>query len=145
MAVKLRLRREGTKKRPHYRVVAADSRSPRDGRFIEILGSYHPLEEPSRIEINNERAVHWLSVGAKPTEQVQKLLRISGAWEEFKPGDKPVRERTEEVKPKLSKKAKAKIEEEREAAEEAAAEAKAAAAEAKAAAEAPAADEAGDE
>ncbi len=138
MAVKLRLRREGTTKRPHYRVVAADSRSPRDGRFIEILGSYHPMEEPSKIEINNERAVHWLKVGAQPTEQVEVLLRISGAWEEFKPGDKPARDRTGgEAKPKLSKKAKAKAEEAREAAEEAAAEAAAAK-------DAPA-DEAGDE
>ncbi len=93
MAVRLRLRREGTHKRPHYRVVAADSRSPRNGRFIEIIGQYHPLENPSRIEIDNERAVHWLRHGALPTEAVQKILRISGAWEEFKPGDKPARER----------------------------------------------------
>ena len=108
MAVKLRLRREGTVKRPHYRIVAADARSPRDGRFIEVLGQYHPLEEPSRIEVDNERALHWLRHGAQPTEPVEKLLRIAGVWEEFKPGDKPKRDRTGEDKQRLSKKAKAK-------------------------------------
>jgi small subunit ribosomal protein S16 len=108
MAVKLRLRREGTTKRPFYRVVAADSRSPRDGRFIEILGQYHPLQNPSKIEIDNERAIHWLRNGAQPTEAVEKLLRISGAWEEFKPGDKPKRDRSGEDKQRLSKKARAK-------------------------------------
>ncbi len=108
MAVKLRLRREGTVKRPHYRIVAADSRSPRDGRFIEVLGQYHPLEQPSRIELDNERALHWLRHGAQPTEPVEKLLRITGVWEEFKPGDAPKRDRTGEDKQRLSKKAKAK-------------------------------------
>jgi small subunit ribosomal protein S16 len=108
MAVKLRLRREGTTKRPFYRVVAADSRSPRDGRFIEILGQYHPLQNPSRIEIDNERAVHWLKNGAQPTEAVEKLLRISGAWEVFKPGDAPKRDRSGEDRQRLSKKARAK-------------------------------------
>ena len=108
MAVKLRLRREGTVKRPHYRIVAADARSPRDGRFIEVLGQYHPLENPSRIELDNDRALHWLRHGAQPTEPVEKLLRITGVWEEFKPGDKPKRDRTGEEKQRLSKKAKAK-------------------------------------
>jgi small subunit ribosomal protein S16 len=115
MAVKLRLRREGTTKRPFYRVVAADSRSPRDGRFIEILGQYHPLENPSKIEIDNGRALHWLRNGAQPTEAVEKLLRISGAWEEFKPGDKPKRDRSGEDKQRLSKKARAKAAEAAEA------------------------------
>jgi ribosomal protein S16 len=89
MAVKLRLRREGTVKRPHYRIVAADSRSPRDGRFIESIGHYHPLDEPSTIEVDNERALHWLRNGALATQAVEKLFRISGVWEEFKPGDAP--------------------------------------------------------
>ena len=120
MAVKLRLRREGTKKRPHYRVVAADSRSPRDGRFIEIIGEYHPLDNPSTIRIDAERALHWLRVGAQPTSQVEKLLRIEGVWEEFKPGDKPKRERTTSDQPKLSKKARAKAAEKAEAEAEAA-------------------------
>jgi small subunit ribosomal protein S16 len=84
MAVKLRLMRMGKKKQPTYRVVAADSRSPRDGRFIEILGTYEPRAEPSRINIDNDKAVQWLSKGAQPTETVQKLLKISGAWEQFK-------------------------------------------------------------
>ncbi len=108
MAVKLRLRREGTVKRPHYRVVAADARSPRDGRFIEILGDYHPMEEPSRVEIDEERALHWLQHGAQPTDAVKQLLRITGVWQTFKPDDKPKRDRTAEPKQKLSKKAKAK-------------------------------------
>ena len=116
MAVKLRLRREGTKKRPHYRVVAADSRSPRDGRFIEIIGEYHPLDNPSTIRIDAERALHWLRVGAQPTDQVKKLLRIEGVWEEFKPGDEPKRERTPSDEPRLSRKARAKAAEKAEAA-----------------------------
>ncbi|MFA9444748.1 30S ribosomal protein S16 [Egicoccus sp. AB-alg6-2] len=122
MAVKLRLRREGTTKRPFYRVVAADSRSPRDGRFIEIIGQYRPLEDPSGIDIDNERALHWLRNGAQPTEAVEQLLRISGAWEEFKPGDERKRDRTAAAsEPKLSKKARAKAAEAAEAAAEAAA------------------------
>jgi len=83
VAVKLRLVRMGKRKQPTYRVVAADSRSPRNGRFIEILGTYEPRQEPSVINIDNERALHWLRNGAKPTERVEKLLRITGAWEEF--------------------------------------------------------------
>jgi small subunit ribosomal protein S16 len=94
MAVKLRLRREGAKKKPHFRVVAADHRSPRDGRFIEIIGDYHPAEDPSRIEIDAERALYWLRNGAQPTDQVRNLLRIVGVWEEFKPGDAPKRDRS---------------------------------------------------
>ena len=83
MAVKLRLMRMGKKKQPTYRVVAADARSPRNGRFIEIVGTYEPRRDPSVIEIDNERAVHWLRHGAQPTERVEKLLKISGAWEDF--------------------------------------------------------------
>ena len=83
MAVKLRLMRMGKKKQPTYRVVAADSRKARNGRFIEIVGTYNPRQEPSLIEIDNERALHWLRHGAQPSERVQKLLVISGAWAEF--------------------------------------------------------------
>ena len=83
MSVKLRLMRMGKKKQPTYRVVAADTRSPRDGRFIEVLGFYNPRAEPSVIEIDNEKAVGWLKNGAQPTERVQKLLTVSGAWSEF--------------------------------------------------------------
>ena len=75
--------RMGKKKQPTYRVVAADSRSPRNGRFIEIVGTYQPRQDPSVIEIDNDKAVHWLRHGAQPTERVEKLLKISGAWEEF--------------------------------------------------------------
>ena len=83
MAVKLRLMRFGKTKQPTYRVVAADSRSPRDGRFIEILGQYNPRHEPSIVNIDNAAAVKWLRNGAQPTERVQKLLVISGAWADF--------------------------------------------------------------
>ncbi len=84
MAVKIRLMRMGKKKQPTYRVVVADSRSPRDGRIIESIGRYDPRQEPSLIEVDNERALHWLGVGAQPTERVQKLLEISGAWARHK-------------------------------------------------------------
>jgi small subunit ribosomal protein S16 len=84
MAVKLRLMRMGKKKQPTYRVVAADSRSPRDGRFIEILGTYQPRAEPSVIQIDTAKAVKWLTDGAQPTERVAKLLEQSGALDEFK-------------------------------------------------------------
>ena len=101
MAVKLRLVRTGKRKQPTYRLVAADSRSPRNGRFIEIIGTYEPRQEPSIVNIDNERAIHWLRNGAKPTERVEKLLRISGAWEEFtgnplEPVNYPVKESAEE-------------------------------------------------
>jgi small subunit ribosomal protein S16 len=86
VAVKLRLMRMGKKKQPTYRVVAADSRSPRDGRFIEIVGSYDPRQEPSAIRIDDERALKWLRNGAQPTETVEKLLKVSGTWAQFKPG-----------------------------------------------------------
>ncbi len=86
MAVKLRLMRMGKKKQPTYRLVAADGRSPRDGRFIEIVGTYDPRAEPSLIKIDNDKAVAWLQKGAQPTERVEALLKISGAWEQFKPG-----------------------------------------------------------
>ena len=83
MAVKLRLMRMGKKKQPTYRVVAADSRSPRNGRFIEIVGIYDPRPDPSAIRIDNDKAVDWLRKGAQPTDSVRKLLEISGAWETY--------------------------------------------------------------
>lgn len=88
MAVKLRLVRMGKKKQPTYRVVAADSRSPRDGRFLEIVGTYAPrgrsLADPDAVvEIDNQKAIKWLSQGATPTERVEKLLKQSGAYDEF--------------------------------------------------------------
>jgi len=83
VTVKLRLMRMGKKKQPTYRVVVADSRSPRDGRFIEAVGTYEPRMEPSTIEIDNARVLGWLAKGAQPTETVRKLLVVSGAWEQF--------------------------------------------------------------
>lgn len=87
MAAKMRLRREGKKKQPYYRVVVADVRSPRDGRFIEDLGYYQPLAEPSSISIDRERALYWLRNGVQPSDAVVNLLRIEGIWDEFRPGD----------------------------------------------------------
>ncbi len=115
MAVKLRLMRMGKKKQPTYRVVAADSRSPRNGRFIEIIGTYEPRQDPSVIKIDNERAVHWLQHGAQPTERVEKLLKISGAWTEH------TGETVETTVPERATKKSAKqLEKEREAADAAA-------------------------
>ncbi len=84
MAVKMRLMRMGKKKAPSYRVVVVDGRSPRDGRYIEQIGRYDPLQDPSLIEIDNERATDWLAKGAQPTEAVEKLLNISGAMTTMK-------------------------------------------------------------
>jgi len=81
--VKIRLRRLGATKRPFYRVVVADSRSPRDGRFIEAIGRYEPMEDPSVVEIDSDRALHWLGVGAQPTDQVRRLMQVTGVWERF--------------------------------------------------------------
>jgi small subunit ribosomal protein S16 len=87
VAVKIRLKRLGKIRAPYYRIVVADSRTKRDGRVIEEIGLYHPTEEPSRIEVDSDRAQYWLSVGAQPTEQVTALLKLTGDWGKFK-GDK---------------------------------------------------------
>jgi small subunit ribosomal protein S16 len=83
MAVKLRLTRVGKTKQPQYRIVAADSRSPRDGRFLEILGHYDPRQEPSVVSLDEDKALKWLRNGAQPTERVRKLLEVSGTWATF--------------------------------------------------------------
>lgn len=77
MAVKIRLRRMGSKKNPFYRIVVADSRSPRDGRFIEEIGYYNPLTEPKTVKIDSEKAQDWIKKGAKPTDTVERLLRMN--------------------------------------------------------------------
>lgn len=84
MAVKIKLTRLGKIRNPQYRIAVADARTRRDGRAIEIIGRYHPKEEPSLIEIDSERAQYWLSVGAQPTEPVLKLLKITGDWQKHK-------------------------------------------------------------
>jgi small subunit ribosomal protein S16 len=86
--VRIRLRRVGKVKQPSFRVVVADSRSPRDGRIIESIGHYNPRTDPSVVEIDTDRAVHWLQQGAQPSDSVRKLLQITGAWEVFT-GEKP--------------------------------------------------------
>ena len=83
MAVKIKLKRLGKIREPHYRIVVADSRTKRDGRAIEEIGKYYPKAEPSIIEVNSERAQHWLSVGAQPTDPVRVLLKITGDWQKF--------------------------------------------------------------
>ena len=80
MSVRLRLRRMGRKKRPFYRVVAADQRSPRDGRFIEIIGYYDPLQNPHKLELKKDRILYWLEQGAQPSTTVKSLLRREGIW-----------------------------------------------------------------
>ncbi len=84
MAVKIKLTRLGKIRNPQYRIAVADARTRRDGRSIEVIGRYHPKEEPSLIEIDSERAQYWLSVGAQPTEPVVALLKITGDWQKFK-------------------------------------------------------------
>ncbi|ABO66426.1 MULTISPECIES: 30S ribosomal protein S16 [Geobacillus] len=83
MAVKIRLKRMGAKKNPFYRIVVADSRSPRDGRFIETIGTYNPVAEPAEIKINEELALKWLQNGAKPSDTVRSLLSKQGILEKF--------------------------------------------------------------
>ena|SRR5918995_5512982 len=113
MTTRIRLRRMGSNKRPFFRVVVADQRSPRDGRFIENIGKYHPLDDPSVIEIDQDRALHWLRVGAQPSDQVRNLMRKIGIWDEFvkeRPSAAQVASKERPDKPKISKKAKAKAE-----------------------------------
>ena len=83
MAVKLRLKRMGAKKRPFYRIVAADSRSPRDGSFIEVVGTYNPISEPAEIKVNEELAIKWLKNGAQPTDTVRNLLSKQGIMKKY--------------------------------------------------------------
>lgn len=136
MALSIRLSRGGSKKRPYYRIVVADARSPRDGRFIEKIGTYNPLlakDSPERIKLDGDRAKHWLGVGAQPTDRVARFLDVAGIRERAarnnpnkgKPGEKAT-ERAEEKAEKLK------------AAQEAAAEAAAAPVEEPAVEEAPA-------
>lgn len=83
MSVKIRLKRMGAKKAPFYRVVVADSRSPRDGRFVEEIGTYNPLTDPAKININEEKALAWLQNGAQPSDTVRSLFRESGIMKKF--------------------------------------------------------------
>lgn len=83
MAVKIRLKRSGAKKRPFYRIVVADARSPRDGRIIEKIGIYNPVTEPATVEIDEEKALQWLSNGAQPSDTVRNLLSTQGIMKKF--------------------------------------------------------------
>ena len=84
MAVKLRLKRMGSKQKPFYRVIAADSRSPRDGRFIETVGTYDPIKKDNNVMIDEEKALKWLNNGAQPTDTVKSLLTKTGVWAKYK-------------------------------------------------------------
>ena len=84
MAVKIKLTRLGKIRNPQYRIIVADARTRRDGRAIEVIGRYHPKEDPSLIEVTSDRAQYWLGVGAQPTEAVLNLLKITGDWQKFK-------------------------------------------------------------
>ncbi|PZH09629.1 30S ribosomal protein S16 [Streptomyces sp. NTH33] len=99
MAVKIKLKRLGKIRSPHYRIVVADSRTRRDGRAIEEIGLYHPVQNPSRIEVNAERVAYWLSVGAQPTEPVLAILKKTGDWQKFKgePAPAPLLQPTEKA------------------------------------------------
>ena len=97
--VKIRLMRVGKKKQPSYRVVVADSRSPRDGRIIEAIGNYQPRLDPSGLVIDNDRALYWLEQGAQPSEQVKKLLQLSGAWSSFTGEAAPVAAKAPQATP----------------------------------------------
>ena len=104
MAVKIKLKRLGRTRVPTYRIVVADARTKRDGRAIEEIGKYHPKEEPSLIEVNSERAQHWLSVGAQPTPAGHDhLLKITGDWQKFK-GVEPGAEGTLRVREQATNK-----------------------------------------
>ena len=127
MALKIRLARHGAKKRPYYRIVVADSRMPRDGRYIERVGSYNPLlakDDENRVQLDQEKITEWLRKGARPTQRVARFLGAAGLWEykqgnnpeKGKPGQKAL-ERVEEKKEKAEARKEAEEEAKREAAE----------------------------
>jgi small subunit ribosomal protein S16 len=101
VAVKIRLKRLGKIRAPHYRIVVADSRTKRDGRVIEEIGRYIPGTNPSTIEVNSERALYWLGVGAQPTEQVEAILKLTGDFQKNK-GDKNAKNVVKPVEPKVA-------------------------------------------
>lgn len=103
MAVKIKLKRLGKIRSPHYRIIVADSRTRRDGRAIEEIGLYHPVQNPSRIEVDSERVQYWLGVGAQPTEPVAAILKVTGDWQKFK--GLPAPEPMKVAEPKADKKA----------------------------------------
>ncbi|TCB96160.1 30S ribosomal protein S16 [Micromonospora zingiberis] len=110
MAVKIRLLRMGKIRNPQYRIVIADSRTKRDGRAIEFVGIYQPKEDPSVIEVKSERVQYWLSVGAQPSEAVQRLLELTGDWQKFKglPAPPPLKVAAERADRKAAYEAEAK-------------------------------------
>lgn len=100
--VRIRLRRQGARKQPTYRVVVADSRSPRDGRFIENIGFYDPRSEPPTIRIEAERALYWLRAGAQPSDAVLRMLKETGIWQQFKEAEAPPETETAAAAPEGS-------------------------------------------
>ena len=118
MAVKIRLAQRGKKNTRTYRVVVADARSPRDGKFIEDLGFYNPHDNPSTVDIDVEKAVSWLDKGAQPSDRVQKLLEISGAWAQWRSTKGEVVSIPKAPEPKIKSSSKANIKKNQAAAEE---------------------------
>ena len=106
MAVKLRLKRMGAKKRPFYRIVAADSRSPRDGRFIEIVGTYNPILKENNITLDEEKITKWINNGAQPTDTVRNILSKNGIWSKIKNVKKAPKKTKKEVKAPVKKETK---------------------------------------
>jgi small subunit ribosomal protein S16 len=102
VAVKIRLKRMGKIRAPHYRIVVADARKKRDGKVIEEIGKYHPKEDPSLIEVESERAQYWLGVGAQPSEAVAAILKVTGDWQKFK-GEPGAEGTLKQPKPKRDK------------------------------------------
>ncbi len=122
MAVKIRLLRMGAKKRPYYRLVAADSRSPRNGKFLEMLGQYHPISKPPLFQVQEERIYHWLKTGSEPSQTVAALFRQTGVWDKWlklKKGETgaeiEIRKEVHQTSRKKAKKSKAKPEQTAEA------------------------------
>lgn len=101
MAVRIRLRRIGKKKQPQYRLVAAETAGPRDGRFIEVIGHYNPRTEPSVVNVNQERALHWLNQGAQPSDTARTILMKAGVWDRFVEGRAAARA-AREAEPELA-------------------------------------------
>lgn len=147
MAIALRLSRGGAKKRPYYRIVAADNRAPRDGKYLEQIGTYNPLlakDDPARVKLDEDRARHWLSVGAQPSDRVARFLDAAGIMERAPRNNPQKAEPGEKAKERAEEKAE-KAREAEEAAKAAEAEAAEAPAEEAAAEEAPAEDTAAEE
>ena len=103
MAVKLRLKRMGSKQKPYYRIVAADSKSPRDGRFIEVVGNYNPIVKDNNVNLDEEKVLKWLNNGAQPTDTVKSILSNAGVWAKYKTSSAKPKKKTSKAVAKATK------------------------------------------